>query len=236
MKSYRLLVAFILSITLTHSLRADLVNYVTNGSFESAGGSFSGWTTTGSTSIDTISFSAPTDGSFKAFISNSSGSVAASVLSTFFGGAILPANGGGNAIEGSGIKQTFTAPGPAELYFDYRYVSQEDIHSGYDETFFFLDGDVTLLTDSDTAGVIPISGLPLRYKNGTAYRTVKVSLSAGTHTVGFGSYDTGDASGDSALILDNIQAIPEPATVMFGVGLGLAGLVTSTARRRRVRA
>ena len=236
MKPYHLLVTCIFSATFSHPLLAASGNFVTNGSFESGGGSFSGWTATGATSISANAFSNPTDGSFKAFISNSSGSVAASVLSTFFGGAALPDNGGGPAVEGSGIRQTFNAVTDAAFSFDYRYVSQEDIHSGYDETFFYLDGNIILLADSDSPGVVPISSLPLRYKNGTAYRTVRLELAAGTHTVGFGTYDTGDASGDSALIVDNISAVPEPCTAGFGIGLALVGLLSRTSRRTRTRA
>lgn len=215
---------------------AASLNYISNGSFEANAGSFSAWTTTGSASILSNTFGTPTAGTFKAFISNSSGSVAASVLSTFFGGVALPSNAGGPAVEGSGIRQTFSIQQPATLSFDYRYVSQEDIGSGYDETFFFLDGRVTLLGDSESPDVIPLSGLPLRYKNGTPYRTVTLTIPAGLHTVGFGTYDTGDASGDSGLLLDNVQAVPEPGTITFGIGLGLVGLLSRNNRRSRTRA
>ncbi|MEO6739836.1 MAG: hypothetical protein ABIP20_06265 [Chthoniobacteraceae bacterium] len=143
----------------------------------------------------------------------------ASVLSTFFGGATLPNNGDGPAVESSGIRQAFNAVTRAAFAFDYRYVSQEDIHSGFDETFFYLDGNIILLADSDSPGIVPISSLHLRYKNGTAYRTVRLELAAGTHTVGFGTYDTGDASGDGALIVDNIETVIEPCTAGFGIDL-----------------
>lgn len=139
-------------------------------------------------------------------------------------------------MEGSGIKQTFTIDQPGTLSFDYRYVSQEDIGSSYDETFLVLDGQIITLADSDTLGVTTLTGLPLRYKNGLPYRSVNLDLPAGQHTIGFGTYDTGDASGDSALILDNIQAIPEPGTATFGIGLALVGLLSRSCRRARVRA
>ena len=215
--------------------QAASINYVSNGSFEANTGSFNAWTTTGATSIFSNTFGAPTDGSYKAFISNSSGSVDASLLSLFFGGVALPTNTGGAAVEGSGIKQTFSIQQPGTLSFDYRYLSQEDIGSGYDETFFFLDGQITLLTDSETPGVIPLSRLPLRYKNGSPYRTVTFDIAAGQHTLGFGTYDTGDPSGDSALLLDHVQAVPEPGTAAFGIGLGIVGLLSRSVRRPRGR-
>lgn len=236
MKSYSLLVASIFTAAVTHSSQAVNGDYINNGSFESGSGSYLGWTTIGSAGINSTQFSAPTDGSFKAFISSGSGSVTASVLSTFFGGATLPGNTGGAAVEGSGIRQTFASAYPVSFSFDYKYVSQEDIHSGFDETFVYVDGNVSLLSDSDSPGLVTITGLPLRYKNGTAYRTVRIELAAGTHTIGFGSYDTGDASGDSAIIVDNVQAIPEPGTATLGVGLGLVGLLSRATRRRRARA
>ncbi len=216
--------------------QAPAVNYVSNGSFEASGGTFSAWATTGSASVVSSLFGATTDGTYKAFISNSSGSVSAAALSSFFDGALLPASAGGSAVEGSGIKQAFTLQQPGTLSFDYRYVSQEDIGSGYDETFLYLDGHVTLLADSDTPGVLTLAGLPLRYRNGLAFRTFTLDLAAGVHTLGFGAYDTGDASGDSALILDNVQAIPEPGTAVFGLGLGLVGLLSRKSRRNRSQA
>ena len=139
-------------------------------------------------------------------------------------------------MEGSGIKQTFTALQQAALSFDYAYVSQEDIASGYDETFYYLDGTLTKLADSQTPGAVPMSGLPLRYKNGIPYRTITITIGAGTHEVGFVVYDTGDASGDTALILDNVQAMPEPGTMAFGLGLGLVALLSRHSRSRQARA
>lgn len=236
MKLHALLFTSLLVASSGHFACADPVDYIANGSFEAAGGSFSGWTTTGTTAIQTTAFASPTVGSFKAFISSASGSVAASVLSDFFGGALFPDTPGGAAVEGSGIKQTFTALETVALSFDYKYVSQEDIGSGYDATFFYLDGAVMLLADSESAGVVPISGLPLRYKNGIPYRTYTVGIAPGTHTVGFGTYDTGDDSGDSALIVDRIQAVPEPGNVAFGIGLGLVCLMSRISRRARAQA
>lgn len=235
LKRLRLIATCALGAAAANISDAASLNYVTNGSFEASGGSFNAWTATGATSILSNAFGTPTAGTFKAFIGNGSGSVSASILSGFFGGIALPANAGGAAVEGSGIKQSFTLQQPATLSFDYRYVSQEDIGSGYDETFFFLDGHVTLLGDSEAADLMPLSGLPLRYKNGTPYRTVTLDISAGLHTVGFGTYDTGDASGDSALLLDNVQAVPEPGTATFGIGLGLVVLLSRNIRRTRAR-
>lgn len=200
---------------------------VVNPSFED--GTFNGWLTTGVTSIQTSSFTAPTNGTFQAFMSNATGSVTASTLSTFFGGATLPGNTRGAATEGSGIKQTFVLSSTITLSFDYKYVTQEGIGSGWDEVFYVLDGTVTLLASPNTAGVAAISGLPAPYVNGLPYQTVTLSLPAGSHTLGFGSYDTGDTSADTAILVDNI-VVPEPST-LASLAIGMAGLIGF--RRRR---
>jgi PEP-CTERM motif len=200
---------------------------IINPSFED--GTFNGWLTTGATSIQTSSFTAPTDGTFEALMSSSTGSVSAASLSTFFDGAAIPANGNGTATEGSGIKQTFVLSSTITLTFDYKYVTAEGISSGYDETFYFLDGVITLLADTNTAGVAAIGGLPLPYTNGRPYQTVSFSVPAGTHTLGFGSYDTGDTIVDTAILIDHI-VVPEPST-WASLAMGLAGLIGF--RRRR---
>lgn len=222
MKSYLLLFTCVLTGVLGQAGHAALI---TNGSFEDGGGSFNGWSVAGAAVISTNQYGAPPDGASQAFISTSVGSVSGSALSTFFGTA-LPGNTRGGATEGSGIKQTFSAPGSVVFSFDYKYVTQEVIGSGYDEGFYFIDGSVFSLANSNSVGLIAID----RSTNGTPYRRVSLTLSAGLHTIGFGTYDTGDTSGDSALIVDNIQAVPEPATFVTGVGLALAGLCF---RRRR---
>ncbi len=225
-KTIYLLFACIFTGILEHSGNAALI---TNGSFEDGGGSFGGWTVAGTAVITANQFGTPSDGAAQAFISNSAGSVTSAALSAFFGGATLPGNARGVATEGSGIKQTFTSTGPVRFSFDYRYLTQENIGSGYDEGFYFIDGAVFSLANSTAAGLIAID----RYTNGTPYRTVSLTLSAGLHTIGFGTYDTGDASGDSALIVDNIQAVPEPATLGVGLGLAFAALFLRKPRRAR---
>jgi PEP-CTERM motif len=225
-KTLCLLFACMFTGILEYSGNAALI---TNGSLEDAGGSFNGWTVAGTAVVTANQFGAPTDGAAQAFVSNSAGSVTSAALSAFFGGATLPGNARGVATEGSAIKQTFTSTGAVQYSFDYRYVTQEGIGSGYDEGFYFVDGAVFSLANSTSAGLIAID----RYTNGTPYRSVSLTLSAGLHTIGFGTYDTGDASGDSALIVDNIQAVPEPATFGVGLGLAFAGLFFRRTRRAR---
>jgi len=67
---------------------------------------------------------------------------------------------------------------------------------------------------------------------GLPYQTVNIPLTAGTHTLGFGSYDTSDTSVTTGLLIDNITtgAVPEPATATLA-GLGIAGLMIT--RRRK---
>ena len=206
----------------THTAHGSVI---VNGSFET--GDFTGWTTTGATSIQGSGFTAPTNGSFQALATSGTGSVSAASLAAFFGVGSLPGNGNGAATEGSGFKQSFTLASASTLSFDYKLVTNEAVGSGFDEIMYF-DGSTNLLGSANNA----ISGQGAAgFINGTPYATVTLNLSAGTHTIGFAAYDTGDTVVDSGIVIDNVslEAVPEPGTALFGFAcVGVAAL-----RRRR---
>jgi len=205
---------------------------VSNPSFET--GTLSGWSSVGSASVQDSSFAVPTQGSYQAFVNNSSGfgtTVDAATLSGFFGGVSLPGTPQGIATDGSGILQTFTLAADSTISFDWHFATNESTGSGYDETFYYLDGTLTLLANADSLGVSTLYGVPSLDK-GLPYQTVNIPLTAGTHTLGFGSYDTSDGSVPTGLLIDNITtaAVPEPTTAALA-GLSIVGLMIT--RRRK---
>lgn len=210
---------------------------VLNGSFEASSSSLTSWTTTGSVSISGTTLTAPASGSRQALIVapvGGSPGVAATALSTFFGGVALPATARGAATFGSGIKQTFTLTQAATLTFSYKYVTAEIVNSGYDSSFFFKDGAITTLASSTSAGLSSSKGVT-GYTNGLNYVSVTVSLGIGAHTIGFGVYNSADVAVQSAIFVDNIytiSAIPEPAASTFIGAMSVVGLAVWRARRR----
>jgi hypothetical protein len=200
---------------------------IINGGFES--GNFSGWQTTGDASVvgSTIG-SAPTQGGFQAFLTtasqngdfnNFSGSDAAtaSALESFLG---LTPGALGGAIEGSAIKQTFTASAGQVVRFDYKFLTTEGANNDF--AFVTLSG-LRTLADTTTgpffgSGVVldPVFNDPTRE---TAVRTFSFTIPVtGTYTLGVGVADRGDEFIPSGLLIDNASlaqstqaTVPEPS-------------------------
>lgn len=220
---------------------------IINGSFEQFGGSgslgpgtgsFLGWSTIGLTKVELLKsnvgggFTVPTDGTFHALVSSgdqntwpvdASSPVDAQTLASFFGLGSLPSNLMGAAVNGSGFKQTFISSA-STLSFDYRFLTQENPFTDYDEAFYVLDGSLMLLGSSTSALVNGgITSSPT-FPHGLPYQTVSLSLSAGSHTLGFGVYNTGDDAVATGMLVDNVVlTVPEPAASAAIFALAAAG-------------
>jgi PEP-CTERM motif len=218
--------------------QADLIN----GGFET--GNFTGWSTAG----DTIAIDAsllgipPPAGNFQALITNApslsgphaesySGvsSIRTNPLEVFLGlpthsladlGKTLPLVFEGFPMEGSAIRQSFTASGGGDiLSFRWNYLTRDCCASPSDFAFAVLDGNLFLLASaasplvSSTAPFFPIE---------TGYQFFATTLAPGAHYIGIGVVDTWDETVNSAVLVDNffVTKIPEPASWwLFGLGL-----------------
>jgi uncharacterized protein with beta-barrel porin domain len=209
-----------------------------NGSFET--GDFTGWQvtmgvspgspiviTSGPTTINgsTSNVQLPAQGIYQAFIqSTGSASVGQAIpvlgpggLDDFLG-TILPGDAAGPVVNGEAIQQTFTTLGSAKITFSYAFQSKEVVGLDRDETGYVLNGVFVSLANPASPGVSAANSIGGAFVGGLpGYQTVApITVGAGTHTLGFVAYNTGDPLATSALFVDNIIVTP-----LFGTDPGL---------------
>ncbi|MEM9928127.1 MAG: hypothetical protein AAF915_31160, partial [Cyanobacteria bacterium P01_D01_bin.50] len=155
---------------------------------------------------------APTDGESQALIttgfSDSGGSVEESDLSEFLDlpSSSLDAILGGNATEGSGIKQTFTAQAGDILEFDYTLLTNEGTPSPTFNDSAFLSLGSFVLELGDTSDPTFSDKSVEGFSEATDTQTVKIAISqAGTYDLGFGVVDLTDTIVDSGLLIDDVK-------------------------------
>ena len=207
---------------------------ILNGGFET--GAFAPWSTIGATSVvGTLGTIAPVEGVFQALITNGPGSVSQGSLETFFGltAGALDLLVFGNAFEGSGIQQSFTANAGETVTFFFNFLTTESTPAFdfNDSSFVVRNGVATLLRDT-TGAFSPAPG------SGFSEQTLYAQFSyvvpfTGTHTLGFGVVDVTDELFDSGLLVDSVVApIPEPGTLAL-LGLGCLAAARQLRRRKR---
>jgi hypothetical protein len=226
-----------------------------NAGFEA--GDFTGWTTTGDALVVSSAIGVtPTQGTYQAFLTTASqngdlnnfsgtDAVSAAGLRTFLGlsGSDLP-----SAVEGSAIRQTFTANAGDVLTFDYKFLTTE---AGNNDFAFVTLSGVGTLADTTTGpfspsavNLDPIFGDPT---SETPWRTFSFTIpTTGTYTLGIGIADAGDEFIPSGLLIDNgvltpagpsgnpVPAPPSLVVMLLGVAsLGIARTRTGRSRGNR---
>ena len=129
----------------------------------------------------------------------------------------LNAISGVNATAGSAISQTFNLSSNGSVSFSFEQNSGDYLPYN-DFSVVSIDGNLTLLSNVAATGNYGSSG----------WLSTSIALGAGTHTIGFAVLNAYDYGFNSNLLVDDVQAVPEPAT-MAVLGLGVAGIL----RRRR---
>lgn len=221
-----------LSTDSSTSLSFDSDSSIENGSFET--GDFRDWNTIGDTSIETNDLGIfPTDGTHQALITNgfsdAGGSVEDLDLEEFLDLASGSLDGlvGGNATEGSAIKQTFTVEAGDVVSFDWNFLTNEFTpnQTFNDTAFLSVSGFTFELADTE-ANVVDALDVD-QFNEQTDTQTLTFSIAAaGTYTIGFGVVDVGDEIVDSGLAIDNvaIQSFSSPKLT----GSGDASSATSS--------
>ncbi|MBD2562177.1 MULTISPECIES: hypothetical protein [Nostoc] len=201
-----------------------------NSGFES--GNFTGWTTLGSTSIETITFgSGSTEGNFQALLSTGGATFDGSIIEKLL---VLEDNSLNNfdekeVIKGSAIQQKFTAKSGDVLSFDWNFLTNEVLPPVTFSDFSFVsisssDNSVSSLLEladvTDTTSEFSLTD----FFQETGFGTFSLKLpTTATYTLGLGVIDVGDNDFDSGLLVDNFKltSVPEPTNE-----LGLLGFST----------
>jgi hypothetical protein len=210
---------------------------IVNGSFENA--SIGPWVVVGPGGQVTPSFDgvSPTDGVKMAIIDSDTGALPTFILDLVLSngigvGANYLASAFPNATEGSLLFQSFNlSPGESIVSFNWNFLTNEASRSFFNDFAFahlISGGSLVDSATLDTFSFFPESGSI--YGSRTGWNTVSFSgLSPGSYSLVFGVMDAVDQLFPSALLVDNIRAIPEPSSVAL-LGLASIGLI---ARRRR---
>jgi hypothetical protein len=144
-------------------------------------------------------------------------------------------------IDGSALKQSFTAQAGAQVSFDFRYVSND---GPTDKAFAVIDGTLSFIATAPV-GCTSYPITPPYYEGSTLSPTgfqydcgihsfSTTLTTAGSHSIVVGVIETGDDWINSAVLVDNfvVTAVPEPSTWI----LLISGLVLVSVFRIRSRA
>lgn len=218
-------IAFLLIVGFTSFLvPSQLKAQLFNGSFDT--GDFSNWQLLGNPVVLTSGGPTPPSGTTQAAIQstdagiNPGDAVSVAAIDAALGVTLPPTQGSASGIaygtfnptDGEAIYQAFALSEASTLTFSFA-MSTEDWHP-FDSAGYVLDGVYTQLVSPPVYnGTLPQT-LP--------YSTLTLNVGAGSHTLGFVSYNTNDQYGSTTLYVTNVSALaaPEPSTwVLIVMGL-----------------
>ena len=234
---------------------------ILNGGFEDG---FTAWDTIGDYRVETSSFgSGSREGTSQAFLSTASrdefpSGDAAPVsfipgvnslegflgLSTFLGDKSLDSLATAQPIEGSAIKQIFTASAGQKLSFSWNFLTDESVEQAARNDFTYPDFNdfafVTIQSDSsselrslaDTTSNFGDSSTP--FFNETGFRTFSYTIpTTGNYTLGIGVVDVGERTRISGLLVDQAAVVPETTPIIGLLFLGSLGAFSLIRRSQR---
>lgn len=197
-----------------------------NGSFET--GNFTGWSTLGSTSIETATFgNDPTDGTSQALLSTGGATFDDSITEKFLGleAGSLNNLGKGQVTKGSSIQQIFTGKAGDILHFDYNFLTNEVLPPVNFSDLSFVS--ITSFSDSSISSLLELANVSdvtsttslTEFFEETGFQPFSFKLpTTGTYTLGIGVINVGDIAFDSGLLIDNVKvtSVPEPSFSLLG--------------------
>ena len=187
-----------------------------NGGFETR--DFTGWTSLGSTSVETAAFgSGPTEGTYQSLLSTGGAAFSSSIIEKVLGLDLGSLNNldKGNATTGSAIQQAFTANAGDTLTFNYDFLTNEVLPPVSNADFAFVsiksqsDSSINSLSDLADATNATLATSPTKFFNETGFHTFSFTIpTTGTYSLGLGVTNVGDTSQDSGLLVDHVQLTP----------------------------
>ena len=264
MKGALCIVAVLAGLALPTAAKAATIN----GGFEDG---FTGWEAVGDYKVETSTFgSVPVEGTSQAFLSTAFNEVlvpnqppqgnAVPVpfisglssnlegflgLSTFFGDKSLDSIATAQPLEGSAIKQTFTASAGDVLSFSWNFLTNESVEqaarndSTYpafnDFAFATIQSDYNneVFSLADTISTFSNSSTPFFEETGN--RTFSYTIpNTGSYTLGIGVVDVGEPTRISGLLVDKVEAVPEPSSTLGMMFLG-STLILALSRRQKTK-
>ncbi|MBD2502147.1 hypothetical protein [Anabaena azotica] len=195
-----------------------------NGSFET--GDFTGWNTTGNTSIQTANFgSQPTQGNFQALVSTTADGVTATPgeLEDFLGVEPFSLdNINGPIFSGSAIKQEFSAVAGQTLTFSWNFLTNEASQSSNFNGFAFVKINSTEKIADTFSTLIPSN---TTFVSETGYRTFSYTIpTTGNYSLDIGVATVGDAFGGFGILVDNATLVPESGSIIGLIAIGAASV------------
>ena len=238
-----------------------------NGGFEN---NFTGWEAIGDYRVENSTFgSGPVEGSAQAFLSTAFNEVLVPTqppqgsavpvtfitglssnleeflgLSTFFGDNSLDSIATAQPIEGSAIKQTFTAAAGDTLSFSWNFLTNESVEqAARDDSTYPAFNDLafaTIKSDYSSEVFSLADTISTSFRNSstpffeeTGFQTFSYIVPiTGSYTLGIGVVDVGEGTRISGLLVDNFEAVPETSSTLGVVGLVFLGAYRISAIRR----
>ena len=160
-------------------------------------------------------------------------------FSTFLGDQSLYDIATAEPMEGSAIKQTFSASGGQKLSFSWNFLTNESVEQAAVDDLTYPEFNdfafVSLQSESGTKffnladTISKFSDSSSVFSKETGFKTFSYILpSSGEYTLGIGVVDAGDGTRISALLVDEVAAVPENTAtlgiLLFGTLVTVGGL------------
>lgn len=160
-------------------------------------------------------------------------------VSIFQGDTFLDSIATGLPIEGSAVKQTFTARAGQILSFSWNFLTNESVEHAAVDDFTYPDfNDFAFVSiQSDTSGdqLFSIADTISDFRNSsnqffdneTGFGTFSYILPTnGEYTLGIGVVDVGEPTRISGLLVDRVAVVPETSSTLGLLFLGALGTVS----------
>lgn len=166
--------------------------------------------------------------------------------STFLGDESFDSLATATPIEGSALKQTFTAAAGETVSFSWNLLTNESTdRAAVDDYTYpdFNDFAFALIQSDSSSQWFPLADTIAGFNpsstsldSETGFRTFSYTTpAAGNYTLGIGVVDVGDPTRISGLLVDNVETVPEPNATVGTLALLFigAGWIVTTQKRRQ---